>query len=105
VLVRQRPGTAKGVIFITIEDETGVSNLVVFKDVFETFRREILSAKLLMVEGKLERQGAVIHIVARKFHDLSRWMRDLAEPEDAGLPLLQPAKAEKEVFPPARNFK
>ena len=103
VLVRQRPGTASGIVFITIEDETGVANLVVFNTVFEQYRREILSARLLMVEGKLEREGEVIHIVARKFHDLSRWMRDLAEPEQQQeLPLL---KAEGDVFPKARNFR
>ena len=102
VLVRQRPQTASGVLFITIEDETGVANLVVFNTVFEQFRREILASRLLMVEGKLEREGEVIHIVAKKFHDLSRWMRDLGDPEQQELPLLKP---EGDVIPKARNFR
>jgi error-prone DNA polymerase len=61
VLVRQRPGTAGGVCFITIEDETGTANLVVFRNLFENiYRKEILHSKLLMVEGKLQIEGEVI---------------------------------------------
>src|SRR5690606_17086445 len=63
VLVRRRPGTAGGICFITIEDETGYSNLVVFKNVFETYRKEIKNSKLLMVEGRLQREGQVVHVV------------------------------------------
>jgi error-prone DNA polymerase len=57
VLVRQRPGTAGGICFMTIEDETGVANLVIFQSLFDTFRKEILQSRLLMVEGKLQVQG------------------------------------------------
>eukprot|EP01035_Chromulina_nebulosa_P056793 gene56793-77838_t len=57
VLVRQRPGTAKGVCFITIEDETGVANLVVFQNLFDQYRKEILQSKLLMVDGTLQKEG------------------------------------------------
>ena len=64
VLVRQRPGTAKGVIFATLEDETGIANIVVWSHVFERFRRTVLAARLLMVSGRLQRQGLVIHVVA-----------------------------------------
>ncbi|MEZ0226730.1 MAG: error-prone DNA polymerase [Alphaproteobacteria bacterium] len=104
VLVRQRPGTASGVLFITLEDETGVCNLVVWNSVFEEYRREILASKLLMAEGKLQREGDVIHIVARKFHDLSAGLRALANPEQLTLPLLsQPS--EKVDFSKARNFR
>jgi len=71
VLVRQRPGSAKGIIFLTLEDETGVANLVVMPPVFEAFRREVMTAKLLGVSGRVERQGAVIHVKAERLYDLS----------------------------------
>ena len=64
VLVRQRPGTASGVIFITIEDESGVANLVVWPAVFERFRRVVLGAQLMVVRGKVQKEGLVIHVVA-----------------------------------------
>ena len=57
VLVRQRPGTAGGVCFITIEDETGFANLVIFQSLFEKYRKEVLNSRLLMVEGKLQRKA------------------------------------------------
>src|SRR5690606_27961778 len=66
VLVRQRPGTAKGVIFITLEDETGIANLVVWSKTFERFRRVVMTAKLLCVEGLVQREGEVIHVVAHR---------------------------------------
>ena len=65
VLVRQRPGTAKGICFITIEDETGSANLVVFPNIFQQFRKEILQSRLLMVEGKLQIEGEVIHVIVQ----------------------------------------
>ncbi len=71
VLVRQRPGTANGICFITIEDETGTSNLVVFKKLFHQYRREIVHCRMLMVEGKVQKEGDVIHVVVRKCYDLS----------------------------------
>lgn len=124
VLVRQRPGTAGGVCFITIEDETGFSNLVVFQNLFEKYRKEILGAKLLMVEGKLQREGEVVHIIVKKCFDLSKLLRGLTLTDNENLPVLTlsradekspfPAEnkrtqvretAEKEIFPKARNFK
>src|SRR5678816_1673169 len=72
VLVCQRPGTAKGVCFITIEDETGTANLVVFENTIEQYRREILQSKLMMVEGKLQVEGEVIHVIVEKCYDLSK---------------------------------
>jgi error-prone DNA polymerase len=72
VLVRQRPGTAAGVCFITIEDETGFTNLVVFEKLFETYRKEILHSKLLMVEGRLQREGIVVHVIVSKCVDLTK---------------------------------
>jgi len=71
VLVRQRPGTAKGVTFITIEDETGVANLVVWADLYEKQRRTLLTANMLAVEGRVQREGLVVHIVAEKLIDLT----------------------------------
>jgi error-prone DNA polymerase len=76
VLVRQRPGTAKGVCFITIEDETGVSNLVVFQTVYEKFRKEVVNAKLLMMEGTLQRE--VVHVIVQQCFDLYRMLRTLS---------------------------
>ena len=77
VLVRQRPGTASGVIFATIEDETGVSNLIIWPRTFETFRREVLASSLMRVEGKLQREGLVMHVIADRIDDLSHLLRDL----------------------------
>ena len=65
VLVRQRPGTAGGICFMTIEDETGFANLVIFENLFEKYRKEILQSRLIMVEGKLQMEGEVIHVIVR----------------------------------------
>ncbi len=77
VLVRQRPGTASGICFITIEDETGTANLVVFQKLFEKYRKEILRAKLLLVEGKLQREGEVTHVVVKRCSDISGLLHKL----------------------------
>ena len=69
VLVRQKPGSAKGVMFITIEDETGVANLVLWPSLYEQQRRIVLSASLLIVDGKVQREGEVVHIVVTRLHD------------------------------------
>lgn len=74
VTVRQRPGTAKGVLFITIEDESGFSNLVVWSKTFEQYRKVILQSRLLMVEGKLQIQGEVIHVVVSACFNLNDLM-------------------------------
>ena len=66
VLVRQRPGTAKGVIFLTLEDETGIVNIVVWPKVFENNRRTVMTAQFLEVRGRIEREGLVIHVVAER---------------------------------------
>lgn len=77
VLVRQRPGTASGICFITIEDETGSANLVVFAKLFEKYRKEIIQSRLLMVEGKLQREGEVTHVVVQKCYNMTGLLRDL----------------------------
>ncbi|MDR6566092.1 error-prone DNA polymerase [Chitinophaga ginsengisegetis] len=108
VLVRQRPGTAKGVCFITIEDETGCSNLVVFQQQFDKYRKEILQARLLMVEGTLQREGEVVHIIVKRCYDLSKFLRQLL-PSKTENQLMQPPSKKEEIsatlFAEARNFK
>jgi error-prone DNA polymerase len=84
VLVRQRPGTASGVIFATLEDETGVANVIVWPKVFEANRRMVLSARLLAVKGELQREGLVIHVIARELFDLTPWLMEIAEGRDIG---------------------
>jgi error-prone DNA polymerase len=77
VLIRQRPGTAKGVVFATLEDETGIANTVVWPDVFAASRRTVMSASFLVVSGRLQRASDVIHVVAERFVDLSPRLADL----------------------------
>ena len=125
ILVRQRPGTASGICFITIEDETGCANLVVFQNLFDQYRKEILQSKLLMVEGKLQREGEVIHVIVKRCFNLSKLLRQLVDAKDENLPLtplsradersaLIPGKKERiqqhemlqeKIFPEARNFR
>jgi error-prone DNA polymerase len=81
VLVRQRPGTAKGVVFMTLEDETGVANVVVWKDVFQANRRVAMTAAFVIVHGRLQRAGEVIHLVAERFTDLSARLAELRQDE------------------------
>jgi error-prone DNA polymerase len=75
VLVRQRPGTASGICFITLEDETGIANLVVFKKLFDQYRKQIIQSRLLMVEGKVQIEGEVIHVIAQRCHDVTGLLR------------------------------
>ena len=75
ITVRQHPSTAKGVLFITIEDETGFANLVVWEKTFEKYRKEILQSRLLLVAGKLQIEGEVIHVVVRSCHNMNGIMR------------------------------
>jgi error-prone DNA polymerase len=84
VLVRQRPGTASGVIFITLEDETGIANLVVWPKLFERFRWVVLGAQLMVVRGPVQKEGLVIHVVAERLLDRSDLLRRLAE-TDGGI--------------------
>lgn len=104
VLVRQRPGTAGGVCFITIEDETGFTNLVVFEKLFETYRKEILHAKLLMVEGRLQREGQVVHVIVSKCVDLTKLLGKLVQHQQDDLPILTLSRADEKTAPfPAQN--
>jgi DNA polymerase III alpha subunit len=80
VLVRQRPGTAKGVIFLTLEDETGVCNVVVWANVYERFRRAVISGRLLRITGRLQREADVVHVVAEEVEDISFLLDRLLDP-------------------------
>ncbi|WP_296104786.1 error-prone DNA polymerase [uncultured Agrobacterium sp.] len=79
VLVRQRPGSAKGVMFITMEDESGIANLVVWPKIFEANRRTILSAGMIAVRGRVQREGEVVHLVAQRLTDLSAELASVGE--------------------------
>lgn len=104
VLVRQRPGTAGGVCFITTEDETGFSNLVVFEKLFETYRKEILRSRLLMVEGRLQREGEVVHVIVQKCFDFTGLLKGLTAKDDDQLPLLTLSRADERSAPyPSQN--
>ena len=81
VLVRQRPGTAKGVIFLTLEDETGVTNVVVWAAIYERFRRAVISGRLLRVTGRLQREAGVVHVVAETIEDMSTLLDRLLSPD------------------------
>ena len=83
VLVRQKPGSAKGVMFITIEDETGVANLVLWADRFEAQRRLVLSAGMIACHGRVQREGEVIHVVTDRLEDLSDLLRSVGERDEA----------------------
>ena len=100
VLVRQRPGTAKGVVFMTLEDETGVANIVVWKDAFEANRRLVMTASVLQVHGQLQIESGVIHLVAKGFTDLSHLSARMKE-ED---PRLQPAHRARSRLIHSRDF-
>ncbi|HTP96007.1 MAG TPA: error-prone DNA polymerase [Burkholderiales bacterium] len=78
VTCRQRPGTAKGVVFVTLEDETGNINVVVWNDLVERQRRELLGARLLGVDGTLQRKGEIVHLIAERLHDYSALLGRLA---------------------------
>ena len=92
VIVRQRPGTAKGVIFLTLEDETGIANIVVWKNVFERFRRAVMAGRLLRVTGRIQSASGVTHVVADRIEDISHLLDTIARPPDrAGSEAQDPA--------------
>ncbi|MFG0330623.1 MAG: OB-fold nucleic acid binding domain-containing protein [Phycisphaerales bacterium] len=76
-LVRQRPGTASGIVFMTLEDETGIANLIIRPNIFERYRRSARHGTILLVHGKVERQGQVVHIMANRIEDLDEEMIEL----------------------------
>ncbi|MEH6404724.1 MAG: error-prone DNA polymerase [Sneathiella sp.] len=112
VLARQRPGTAAGVIFMTLEDETGTANVIVWPKKFEIYRRIILSARLVLIEGELQKEQDVIHIITHHVEDLSEELIRLTEetitgePQQARLakPNLSRHPRSTSVMPKGRNF-
>ncbi|CAM3799934.1 error-prone DNA polymerase [Mucilaginibacter galii] len=98
ILIRQRPGTAKGVCFITLEDETGTTNLVVFPKIFDQYRKEILRARLLMVEGVVERTE-VTHIIVRRIFDVTKLLGDLTAVRNEQQPVLTLSRADEKAAP------
>jgi error-prone DNA polymerase len=117
VLIRQRPGSAKGVVFITIEDETGIANLVVWPDVFEKQRKIVMGARLMAVDGIIQRDedSDVIHVIARRVEDHSHMLRHLSDealpstrnPGDAAGSWRAPAARHPrnvEIIPKSRDF-
>jgi error-prone DNA polymerase len=105
VITRQRPGTASGVIFLTLEDETGVANIVVWPKVYERFRRAVMGGRLLCVSGRLEREGSVVHLIAERIEDLSPRLSELGHPLDGAVGLTRPEAddAPRAVSRPARQ--
>ncbi len=81
VITRQRPGTASGVIFVTLEDETGIANVIVWPRVYERNRRAVIAGRLLRVSGRLQSEGSVRHLVAWRIEDLSRLLDRLGMPD------------------------
>jgi DNA polymerase III alpha subunit len=116
VLIRQRPGSANGVVFITIEDETGIANLIVWPQILERFRRAALGATLLRCTGKLQREESVIHVVAERLDDLTSRLNPLrdrtgeAEPRPLrkpplALPEKVPGYDARDIVITSRNFR
>ncbi|UMA66677.1 OB-fold nucleic acid binding domain-containing protein [Roseivivax marinus] len=86
VILRQRPGTAKGVIFLTLEDETGAINVIVWRALYERFRRAVIAGRMLHVTGRVQRESGVTHVIAEIVEDISPLLdRLLAAPKEAPL--------------------
>ncbi|RST29584.1 DNA polymerase III subunit alpha [Sphingomonas ginkgonis] len=101
ILVRQKPGSAKGVLFITIEDETGVANIILWPDRFEAQRTVVMSSAMISVVGKVQREGEVIHVIADRLHDLTGMLRQVGDME---LPrLTSPGDGATHAGPPDRG--
>ena len=91
VLVRQRPGSAKGVIFVTIEDETGVANVIVWPKIFEQNRKIVIGARFVKVTGRMQEDHGVIHVVAETLEDLTHLLAPIAAGEPLGREGIAPA--------------
>lgn len=103
VLVRQRPGTASGVIFATLEDETGIANVIIWPKVFEANRKTVLAARFLSVKGILQIEQTVIHVIARDLTDLSDQLAHPGDLSDPGVGRTETARVAA-VLPKGRNF-
>jgi error-prone DNA polymerase len=115
VLVRQRPGSSKGVVFMTLEDETGIANIVVWPKVMETFRKEVMGARLILVEGYIQSSvEGVTHLVAQRLTDRSHDLLGLADDAlrkkpavPAGAALIEPLNDDRREHPdnPAQKIR
>lgn len=111
VLVRQKPGSAKGVLFITIEDETGIANGILWPDRFEAERRTIMSASMVGLKGRIQKEGEIIHVICDRIinhGDLLRRVGDISFPHrtgrgDAGQHPGSPDRGDKDLRPEPRN--
>ena len=105
ITVRQRPGTAKGVVFVTIKDETDFSNLVVWGKCFDKYRKEVIHSRLLMADGRLQVEGEVIHIVVQHCYNYNFLLEKLTAKEETLTPSPGQERAPTdEVFYKGRNF-
>jgi error-prone DNA polymerase len=105
VLVRQRPGSAKGVVFITLEDEFGVCNLVVWPKALERYRAIVMGARLMLVRGRIQRHNDIIHVVANHLEDKTQWLDLLSA--DPVKPITSDSHRHprnERVIPPSRDF-
>ncbi len=83
VPARQKPGSAKGVMFLTVEDETGPANVVVWPTLFERRRRIVLGSSMMAINGRIQREGEVVHLVAQQLFDLTSDLAGLADGDEA----------------------
>ncbi|MBO9468127.1 Error-prone DNA polymerase [Pelagimonas phthalicica] len=81
VILRQRPGTANGVIFLTLEDETGIVNIIVWRKMYERFRRAVIAGRMLRVTGQIQRDNGVTHVIADTIEDISHMLDRLLDTE------------------------
>ncbi len=100
VLVRQRPGSANGTVFLTLEDETGVANIIVWPKVFEGLRPVVIGARFIAVTGRLQREGEVVHVIAEKAEDLTRMLGQLSTMGSSIAPLARADELKRPVLPP-----
>jgi len=110
VLVRQRPGSANGVCFATLEDETGVANVVIWQSCFETYRKEVMGSRMMLVKGEIQRTEDIIHIVAEQITDVSHALLRLSNGDPktgAHLPRVAPSRHPRnarDLVPKSRDF-
>ncbi len=113
ITVRQRPGTAKGVLFMTLEDETGSANLVVWQKLFDRYRKEIIQPRLFGAMGKLQVANGVTHLVVYRAFNLTALLRSLTETTGDHLPqtlaradeTTKPGPDSRNAFHEGRNFR
>ena len=111
VLARQRPASASGVVFMTVEDETGIVNAIIWPGVMEKFRKTVLGSRLVLIEGRIQRTDTIVHLIAGRLKDLTSWL-DLLSGEDAAASPEAPRRTTTHrhprnlrVIPKSRDFR